>query len=77
MRGLSSEAAYDDIVSTEGMSIYLKILERRGIDKVIIKRLGTRSYSLTLTYSKRAGAERIVDERRNHRLDEYVDSNEA
>lgn len=66
---------YDDLISTERLPLYIKILEERGIETFKAERMGTMSYVLenNLRPEPRPGAERLSSEKKNHKLDEYID----
>jgi|SRR3972149_6515681 len=67
---------FDDLVTTESLPQYFKDLEGRGIEAMKVERMGTLNYVLqkNLHSEPRPGAKRISMERKNHKLEEYLEA---
>jgi len=77
MFGFHNEVMFDDMVATERLTDYIKRLEDKGVEKVTIKKLGLLSYVMEnatkLGFDKiRPGAERLSHEKKNHKLEEFI-----
>ena len=73
MNWFKNSVMYDDQVSTDRMTSYLKILEERGIEKITVKKLGKLSQVVARGMNPiRAGAERISHEKKNHKLEDFI-----
>ena len=73
MNWFRQSVMFDDYVTTPRFQAYIQTLEERGVEKVTIKRLDKLSKWLEKGQNPiRAGAERISYEKKNHKLEEYL-----
>jgi hypothetical protein len=77
MNWFKTQVMFSDMVATERMSAYVQTLNERGVEKIVIHKLGPLSYVLEkgkdLGFDKiRSGAERIANEKKNHKLEEWI-----
>src|SRR2546425_3963983 len=77
MNWFAQQVMFDDMVATERLSEYIQTLYERGVEKIIIKKLGPLSYVMErgkeLGMDKiRPGAERIAKENKIHKLEDFI-----
>jgi len=65
---------YDDLIATERLPAYIQVIEERGIESFKAERLGTLEFCLrnNLRPDPRPGASRISEEKKNHKITEWV-----
>lgn len=64
---------YDDLITSDRLSAYLKLMEERGIEYIKMEKQGTLKFVMdnNLHPKPRPGAKRLSAENLNHKMEEF------